>query len=83
MGSHYRSDTRGGSLGFLKSMWTSFRWCQWVEPCADAEGEGKGVLFYRNTNGNGVAPKKMAPPTAKPVASKKAKMVVGPESDNE
>ena len=28
MGRHYRADTRGGSLGFLASLWTSARWCQ-------------------------------------------------------
>lgn len=56
MGRHYRSDTEGGALGFLKSMWTSARWCQWVEPSEGAEGEGKGVLFFRNRNGLGLPP---------------------------
>jgi omega-6 fatty acid desaturase (delta-12 desaturase) len=56
MGKHYRSDTRGGSLGFLKSLWTSARWCQWVEPSADAQGEGRDVYFFRNRNGHGVPP---------------------------
>ena len=64
MGEHYRADTRGGSWGFLKSMWTSARWCQWVEPSAGAEGENKGVLFFRNRNGLGVAPSKVAKPEA-------------------
>jgi omega-6 fatty acid desaturase (delta-12 desaturase) len=47
MGRHYRADVKGGSIGFLKSMWTSARWCQWVEPSEGAIGEGKGVLFFR------------------------------------
>ncbi|KAI0146823.1 fatty acid desaturase [Xylariaceae sp. FL1272] len=62
MGRHYRSDTEGGSLGFLRAMWHSARWCQWVEPSEGAEGEGKGVLFFRNTNGLGTKPLKMSPP---------------------
>ncbi|KZF20750.1 oleate delta-12 desaturase [Xylona heveae TC161] len=61
MGRHYRSDTKDGAIGFLKSMWKSARMCQWVEPSVDAQGEGKGVLFYRNRNGLGVAPQQMAP----------------------
>ncbi|CCX05374.1 fatty acid desaturase-domain-containing protein [Pyronema domesticum] len=56
MGRHYRSDTRGGAIGFIKALWTSARWCQWVEPSDGAEGEGKGVLFFRNRNGLGVKP---------------------------
>lgn len=63
MGVHYRSNTAGGSIGFLKSMWTSARWCQWVEPSADATGEGAGVLFFRNRNGLGVPPMKMRAPS--------------------
>jgi omega-6 fatty acid desaturase / acyl-lipid omega-6 desaturase (Delta-12 desaturase) len=47
MGRHYRADVKGGSFGFLKCMWTSARWCQWVEPSEGAIGEGKGVLFFR------------------------------------
>ncbi|KAF2230561.1 delta(12) fatty acid desaturase [Viridothelium virens] len=61
MGNHYRSDTAGGPWGFLKALWTSARWCHWVEPSDDAEGEGKGVLFFRNRNGLGI------PPTSKEV----------------
>ncbi|KAI1401853.1 Delta(12) fatty acid desaturase [Hypoxylon fuscum] len=61
MGRHYRSDTRGGSLGFVKAMWRSARMCQWVEPSEGAKGEGKGVLFFRNTNGLGTKPTKMSP----------------------
>ncbi|KAF2128785.1 hypothetical protein P153DRAFT_367128 [Dothidotthia symphoricarpi CBS 119687] len=80
MGSHYRSDVEGGSMGFIKSFWKSARMCQFVEPSEGAEGEGKGVLFFRNHNGLGVQPRKL---DAKPVAGKRAKMEVGPESDNE
>jgi omega-6 fatty acid desaturase (delta-12 desaturase) len=83
MGKHYRSDTEGGPLGFFKAFWRSARMCQWVEPSEGATGEGKGVLFFRNRNGLGTAPVKMATPVAKPTAGKGAKMEVGPESDNE
>ncbi|GAW23095.1 hypothetical protein ANO14919_126450 [Xylariales sp. No.14919] len=62
MGRHYRADTRGGSLGFIKAMWRSARMCHWVEPSEGAEGEGKGVLFFRNTNGLGTKPLRMSPP---------------------
>ncbi|KIV88011.1 hypothetical protein PV10_09188 [Exophiala mesophila] len=57
MGRHYRSDTKDGSLGFLKSVWKSFRWCNWVEPLEGTTGEDAGVLFYRNRNGLGMPPK--------------------------
>ncbi|OAL55581.1 hypothetical protein IQ07DRAFT_172055 [Pyrenochaeta sp. DS3sAY3a] len=83
MGKHYRSDTKDGSVGFLKAMWKSARMCQWVEPSEGAEGEGKGVLFFRNHNGLGTPPVKMSAPVAQPTAGKGAKMEVGPESDNE
>ena len=56
MGKHYRSDTKDGAIGFLKSMWRSFRTCQWVEPIDGAVGEDAGVLFYRNRNGIGQPP---------------------------
>jgi omega-6 fatty acid desaturase (delta-12 desaturase) len=56
MGKHYRANVEGGSLGFLKSLWTSARWCHWVEPCEGAVGEGKGVLFFVNRNGLGRPP---------------------------
>ncbi|KAL7269202.1 Oleate hydroxylase fah12 [Rhizina undulata] len=56
MGKHYRSDTKDGSWGFLKALWRSARWCQFVEPSAGAEGEGKGVVFFRNRNGLGIPP---------------------------
>ncbi len=61
MGVHYRADCEGGFLGFLKAMWTNSRMCHWVEASAEAKGEGKSVLFYRNRNGVGVPPMKMAP----------------------
>ncbi|KAI1005596.1 Oleate hydroxylase [Podosphaera aphanis] len=60
MGRHYRSNTEGGSIGFLKSLWTTARWCQWVEPSAGAIGEGKGIYFFRNHNGLGEKPLKIA-----------------------
>ncbi|EMC96253.1 hypothetical protein BAUCODRAFT_24063 [Baudoinia panamericana UAMH 10762] len=60
MGQHYRSDTRGGSLGFIRAMWNSARWCQWVEPMENAKGENAQVLFFRNRNGLGLAPAKLS-----------------------
>lgn len=65
MGKHYRSDTEGGAWGFIRSIWKAARWCQWVEPSEGAEGEGKGVLFFRNRNGLGTAPQKMSAPAPK------------------
>ena len=62
MGRHYRSNVEGGMLGFLKAMWISARACQWIEPSEGAEGEGKGVLFFRNHNGFGVPPAKLDVP---------------------
>lgn len=56
MGKHYRADTAGGAIGFIKSMYKSARMCQWVEPSEDAVGGGKGVLFFRNHNGLGTKP---------------------------
>jgi omega-6 fatty acid desaturase (delta-12 desaturase) len=64
MGNHYRSNTEGGAWGFIKAMWDSARWCQWVEPNENAEGEAKGVLFFRNRNGLGVPPAKLPKPSA-------------------
>lgn len=61
MGKHYRANVEGGSLGFLKSLWDSARWCQWVEPSEGAVGEGKGVLFFRNRNGLGTKPLHLTP----------------------
>jgi omega-6 fatty acid desaturase (delta-12 desaturase) len=83
MGRHYRSDVEGGSLGFIQAMYKSARWCHWVEPSADAQGEGKGVLFFRNRNGLGTAPAAMAAPVAATTAGRAAKMEIGAESDNE
>jgi omega-6 fatty acid desaturase (delta-12 desaturase) len=60
MGKHYRSEAHTGPFGFLKALWTSSRMCHWVEPTEGAEGESKGVLFYRNRNGLGVAPAKIS-----------------------
>lgn len=59
MGRHYRSNVEGGSIGFLKSLWTTARWCQWVEPSEGAVGEGKGIYFFRNHNGLGQKPMKL------------------------
>jgi omega-6 fatty acid desaturase (delta-12 desaturase) len=56
MGDHYRSDVQDGFFGFLKSLWRSVRYCQWVEPCEQAVGKGKAVWFYRNKNHLGVPP---------------------------
>lgn len=50
MGQHYRSNTEGGALGFIKALWNSSRICQWVEPNEGAIGEEAGVLFFRNQN---------------------------------
>ena len=85
MGEHYRADTKDGAVGFIKSMWTSMRYCQWVEPSVDAEGEGKGVLFYRNQNGLGPQAASLKAAEVKVASgSKPGKMVVvGPDSDSE
>jgi omega-6 fatty acid desaturase (delta-12 desaturase) len=56
MGKHYKSDTKGGPAGFIRALWRSTRWCQFVEPSEGAEGEGKGVVFFRNRNGLGIPP---------------------------
>jgi omega-6 fatty acid desaturase (delta-12 desaturase) len=61
MGKHYRSDTEGGAIGFVKSMFTTMRKCNWVEPTEGAVGDAAGVLFFRNRNGLGTKP---APMTA-------------------
>ncbi|EEP78768.1 hypothetical protein UREG_03614 [Uncinocarpus reesii 1704] len=65
MGKHYRSDTKDGSIGFIKSLWRSMRMCQWVEPSEGAQGEGKGVLFFRNRNGFGTRPLVVEPADGK------------------
>ncbi|KAF6838346.1 fatty acid desaturase [Colletotrichum plurivorum] len=56
MGKHYRADVKDGPIGFIKALYKSARMCQWVEPSAQAEGAGKGVLFFRNHNGLGTPP---------------------------
>ncbi|KAF1992906.1 hypothetical protein P154DRAFT_417047, partial [Amniculicola lignicola CBS 123094] len=56
IGKHYHADTEGGALGFIKAMYKSARWCQRVEPSETAEGEGRGVFFFRNKNGLSKAP---------------------------
>jgi omega-6 fatty acid desaturase (delta-12 desaturase) len=78
MGRHYRSNTEGGPLGFLKSLWTSAQYCQWVEPNEGARGEAKNVMFYRNRNGLGVAPKKISK-----AALNRRSMMVEVEDDSE
>lgn len=60
MGQHYRSNTEGGSLGFLSAMWSNARMCQWIEPNENAQGESKHVMFYRNRNGLGAPPAKLS-----------------------
>ena len=76
MGRHYRANVENGALGFVQSIWSSARWCQWVEPNEGATGEESKVLFFRNRNGLGMPPAKMAAP-----GTKKSSMVVGDDSD--
>lgn len=57
MGQHYRADTKGGAFGFIAAFWRTGRMCQWVER---SEGSDEGVLFFRNRNGLGVPPAKLA-----------------------
>jgi omega-6 fatty acid desaturase (delta-12 desaturase) len=64
MGGHYRADVEGGAIGFLQSLYTVARWCQWVEPSEGAVGDGKGVLFFRNRNNLGTPPAKIPAPKA-------------------
>ena len=61
MGKHYRADVEDGSWGFLRAIYKTARWCQWVEANDGAEGDNANVLFYRNRNGHGVTPNKIAP----------------------
>ncbi|CAM1512016.1 Fc.00g095290.m01.CDS01 [Cosmosporella sp. VM-42] len=61
MGKHYRADTKDGPLGFIRALYKSARMCQWVEPSAEAEGAGKGILFFRNRNGLGTKPATIKP----------------------
>ena len=83
MGQHYRSNTEGGPVGFMKALWNSSRWCQWVEPMEGADGENASVLFYRNRNGLGVAPSKISAPAEEQVGSNKKSMMVAMEDDSE
>lgn len=62
MGKHYRADVEGGSWGFIRAMYRSARMCQWVEPTEGAEGAAKNILFFRNRNGLGTKPTKLAAP---------------------
>ncbi|KIW67930.1 hypothetical protein PV04_03909 [Phialophora macrospora] len=64
MGRHYRSDVKDGSIGFIKSLWKSMRWCGWVEPMEGATGDNAGVLFFRNSNGLGLPPAKKSKSSA-------------------
>ena len=59
MGQHYLSNTEDGPVGFLKGLWQSTRWCQWVEPSDGSKDLGKDIYFYRNRNGLGVKPSKV------------------------
>jgi omega-6 fatty acid desaturase / acyl-lipid omega-6 desaturase (Delta-12 desaturase) len=77
MGKHYRSNTEGGPLGFLRALYDSARWCQWVEPMEGAKGENANVLWFRNRNGLGVAPAKLAE------KGTKSRMMVEVEDDSE
>ncbi|CZR50788.1 probable oleate delta-12 desaturase [Phialocephala subalpina] len=76
MGKHYRANVEGGALGFIKCLWTSARWCQWVEPSQGAVGEGKGVLFFKNRNGLGAPPMHLKEARSK-VGNGKMGMLVG------
>ncbi|KAK3704062.1 hypothetical protein LTR37_014037 [Vermiconidia calcicola] len=83
MGQHYRANVEGGSLGFLKALWQSARWCQWVEPNEGAQGDNANVMFYRNRNGLGVAPAKLSTPGQdKHTPARRARMV-SVEDDSE
>lgn len=56
MGRHYRSNTKGGPVGFVKALYTNFRECQWVEPTEGVGEDMQHVLFYQNKNRIGVRP---------------------------
>jgi len=84
MGKHYRSDTEGGPAGFLRALWRSPRWCQFVEPSEGAEGEAKGVVFFRNRNGLGVPPASQEKIVPRDLFEKKGPIVqVAEVSDSE
>lgn len=81
MGKHYRASDQRGSMGFLRSLWINARTCQWVEPHHEAQGEGKGVLFYRNTNGLGLSPRVMS--KTEGAEERPKEMMLGVDSDHE
>jgi omega-6 fatty acid desaturase / acyl-lipid omega-6 desaturase (Delta-12 desaturase) len=86
MGRHYRSDTKGGPVGFIRSMFKSMRWCQWVEPCPNVSGEKSGVLFFRNHNKLGVPPVKLQKEevkVGKGATGANMTVLVGADSDGE
>lgn len=65
LGKHYRSNTDGGAIGFIKSIWTSMRLCRWVEPSEGAKNEGTGVLFFRNNHKSCTPAVKMEAPKSR------------------
>ncbi len=83
MGQHYRSNTDGGSIGFIKSMWTSARWCQWVEPNEGAKGDAANVMFFRNRNGLGVPPAKLSKALSEKETAFRRNRMVTVEDDSE
>ncbi|RFU28923.1 hypothetical protein B7463_g7426, partial [Scytalidium lignicola] len=56
MGIHYQRDPNTGLIAFLRALWINSRSCQWIESVEGAEGENKGILFFRNHNGIGIPP---------------------------
>jgi omega-6 fatty acid desaturase (delta-12 desaturase) len=60
MGEHYQSSNNDGPIGFFIGLWRAVRYCQWMEPCENAVGEGKAVWFFRNNNQLGVPPTKVS-----------------------
>lgn len=83
MGQHYRSNTEGGALGFVKALWNSARWCHWVEPNEGAKGENANVLFFRNTNGLGLPPAKMPAPGQEKAMQVRRRLTVQMEDDDD
>jgi omega-6 fatty acid desaturase (delta-12 desaturase) len=59
MGRHYRADVKDGPVGFIRALYRSARWCNWVEPSEGAVGGDRGILFFRNRNGLGTKPAKV------------------------
>ena len=83
MGQHYRADTKGGAIGFVKSLWTSARSCQWIEPMEGAKGENANVLFYRNRNGHGVPPANLKKALQREETAARRNRMVEIEDDSE